>query len=111
MENIKLIDPLPYPEFVFLMANCRLLLSDSGGIQEEAPALGKPIVVLRETTERSEIAELESVELAGSDPEKIFNASVSFLDESKIISPDFLFGNGKAAQLITEILRKRFHDN
>ena len=111
LENVKLIDPLPYPEFVDLMTRCRLLLTDSGGIQEEAPALGKPIVVLRETTERSEIAELDSVKLVGSDPDKIFNASVAFLHESNGISPNYIFGNGKAADNIAEILRKSFYDN
>ena len=111
LENVKLIDPLPYAEFVYLMARCRLLLTDSGGVQEEAPALGKPIVVLRETTERSEIAELYSVKLVGSDPDKIFNASVAFLHESNGISPNYIFGNGKAADNIAEILRKSFYDN
>ena len=93
------------------MVKCCLLLTDSGGIQEEAPALGKPIVVLRETTERSEIAELESVKLVGSDPDKIFNASVAFLHESNGITPNYLFGDGKAADNISEILRKSSNDN
>ena len=79
--------------------------------EEEAPALGKPIVVLRETTERSEIAELDSVKLVGSDPDKIFNASVAFLHESNGISPNYIFGNGNAADNIAEILRKSFYDN
>ena len=105
IENMKLLSPLPYPEFVFLMGRCRLLITDSGGVQEEAPALGKPIVVLRETTERNEVAKLKSVILAGANPTKIFDSVTHFLNSNKHIEPTFPFGDGTAANRIVDIIR------
>ena len=67
MERVTLIDPLDYEPFANLMAKSYLILTDSGGIQEEAPALGKPVLVLRDTTERPEAVEAGTVRLVGTD--------------------------------------------
>ncbi|GAH15743.1 unnamed protein product, partial [marine sediment metagenome] len=60
-DNVKLIDPLPYKEFVWLMDRSKIIITDSGGIQEEAQSLGKPVLVMRETTERPEAVEAGTV--------------------------------------------------
>lgn len=104
--NIFLIEPLDYLPFVYLMSKSYLVLTDSGGIQEEAPGLGKPVLVMRNTTERPEAVEAGTVMLVGADKEKI-EKSVSdlienkslYLSMSKAMNP---FGDGKASKRIVD---------
>jgi UDP-N-acetylglucosamine 2-epimerase (non-hydrolysing) len=106
--NIHLIDPLEYEPFVFLMSNAYLILTDSGGIQEEAPSLGKPVLVMRDTSERPEGIEAGSAKLVGTDSKKIVRETQKLLNDkmeyermAKTINP---YGDGKAAQRIVKIL-------
>ncbi len=105
-DNIKLIPPQPYSEFVMLMNFSRIVLTDSGGVQEEAPSLGKPVLVMRDTTERPEGVDAGTVRLVGADAEKII-ASVNELitDESayqSMAQAKNPYGDGKAAQRIAQ---------
>ncbi len=109
-----LIAPIDYKSFVNLMARSYLVLTDSGGIQEEAPALGKPVIVLRDETERPEAVRAGTVKLAGVDPDKIFqlahqllNDQVKYIKLSRAASP---YGDGKASERIVEIMLKWFTD-
>lgn len=111
--NIYLIEPLEYESFVFLMSKAYLILSDSGGIQEEAPSLGKPVLVLRNTTERPEGIEAGTVKLVGIDKDKIVNETLELLDNpslyermSKVVNP---YGDGRAAERIVSILLEEAH--
>lgn len=109
LNNIHLIKPLAYEPFVYLMKNCYLVLTDSGGIQEEAPGLGKPVLVLRETTERPEAVDAGTVKLVGttasdiinSVQELIFNHSV-YKNMSKSHNP---YGDGMSAIKIIKIIK------
>jgi UDP-N-acetylglucosamine 2-epimerase (non-hydrolysing) len=107
--NIHLIEPLNYLEFAFVMQRCFLVVTDSGGIQEEAPALGKPVLVLRTVTERPEAVEAGTVKLAGTDTRLILELAEKLLDDrnayqamSKSQNP---YGDGKACQRIIASLR------
>lgn len=111
-QNIRLCEPLDYPSFVAAMKRSYLIISDSGGVQEEAPALGKPVLVLREETERPEAVEMGVVKLVGTDYEKIVQEGQRLLDDraayqamAKGVSP---YGDGHAAVRIVDILRKHF---
>lgn len=111
-DNVRLFDPLNYEEFVFLMEKSYLILSDSGGVQEEAPSLGKPVLVLREVTERKEALEAGTIRLVGTDTDKIVNEAEVLLDSkeeylrmARIANP---YGDGKSSQRILNILRKYF---
>tara|TARA_B110000977_G_scaffold201732_1_gene298129 strand:- start:8749 stop:9888 length:1140 start_codon:yes stop_codon:yes gene_type:complete len=104
INNIKLIEPQQYKPFVHLLDRSYLVLTDSGGIQEEAPTLGKPVLVMRETTERPEAVEAGTVKLVGTDPERIVSQVELLLDKpemykrmSKAHNP---YGDGKAAHRI-----------
>ena len=108
-ERIHLIKPLEYAQFCALMKKAHIILTDSGGIQEEAPSLGKPVLVLRDTTERPEAAEYGTVKLAGTDKEKIVQLVQELLDNeteykrmSEIINP---YGDGRAAERIVSVLK------
>ena len=108
--NVYLIDPLDYDPFIYLMTKCYLILTDSGGIQEEAPALGKPVLVMRRETERPEGVEAGAVKVVGTDTQDIIRNAQALLynkDEynrmSKVINP---YGDGKAAERIVELLEK-----
>lgn len=108
LNNVKLISPLGYEEFAYLMEKSFLIMTDSGGIQEEAPSLGKPVVVLRNTTERPEAVDAGTVLLVGTDTCKIVSKvgelinSTSVYDRmSKSHNP---YGDGNACQKIYEIL-------
>jgi len=110
IANIHLVDPLDYLPMVQLMAHCHLVLTDSGGIQEEAPSLGKPVLVMRETTERPEAVESGVARLVGANREKIVE-SVKQLMEDKAVYDSMAhavnpFGNGTAAQQIVAYLMK-----
>lgn len=109
ISNIKLVDPFQYKEFVYLMSKSYLILTDSGGIQEEAPSLGKPVLVMRDGTERPEAVEAGTVKLVGSDKENIIKEVQKLLNNvdeyqrmSKAHNP---YGDGKASYNIVNILR------
>ncbi|EPR12685.1 hypothetical protein M527_01160 [Sphingobium indicum IP26] len=106
--NIYLIEPQEYLKFVWLMKESYLIITDSGGIQEEAPSLGKPVLVMRETTERPEAVDAGTVRLVGTDPERIVSEAMRLLlDElayekmARSINP---YGDGRAAERIAAIL-------
>lgn len=107
--NFFFIEPLQYLEFVYLMEKSTIVLTDSGGIQEEAPGLGKPVLVMRDTTERPEALESGTVHLVGTDYDKIFNEVSTLLEDdtayekmSKAVNP---YGDGKACGRIVNALR------
>jgi len=108
LPNIRLIEPVDYLTMVHLMKRAHLILTDSGGIQEEAPALGKPVLVLREKTERPEALQAGTAILVGTDPERIVRETRRLLDDprahsamAKAINP---FGDGHAAERIVAAL-------
>ncbi len=109
LDNIKLIDPLAYPEFVWLMDKSHLVITDSGGVQEEAPSLGKPVLVMRDTTERPEAVEAGTVILVGTDKDKIVSEASSLLtDEGKYKTMSKLhnpYGDGNACKRIVEFMK------
>lgn len=107
--NFFFIEPLQYLEFVYLMEKSTIVLTDSGGIQEEAPGLGKPVLVMRDTTERPEALESGTVHLVGTDYDKIINEVSTLLEDdtayekmSKAVNP---YGDGKACGRIVNALR------
>ena len=108
--RIALIPPVGYEDFIWLMDRCIFAISDSGGVQEEAPSLGKPVIVTRDTTERPEGVEAGTCVLAGTDPEKIvYEASVLLSDAAEYARRSSLknpYGDGRAAEKIREILEK-----
>lgn len=108
VDNIKLIDPLSYPAFIWLMKESHFIITDSGGIQEEAPSLGKPVLVMRDTTERPEAVEAGTVILVGTDPEKIVNESQNLLQDAtyykRMSSLNNPYGDGKACERIVNHL-------
>ena len=108
--NFFFIEPLQYLEFVYLMEKSTFVLTDSGGIQEEAPGLGKPVLVMRDTTERPEALESGTVHLVGTDYDKIFNEVSTLLEDdtayekmSKAVNP---YGDGKACSRIVSYLKE-----
>ena len=107
-SRIHLIEPVDYPAFVHLMHECHLILTDSGGIQEEAPSLGKPVLVLRETTERPEAVEAGTAKLVGTDPEAIVRETATLLTNAEayraMTAEANPFGDGTAATKIVDIL-------
>ncbi len=109
IANISLLDPLGYPEFVRLLCRAELVLTDSGGLQEEAPALGKPVLVMRDVTERPEGIAAGTARLVGTDPGRIVSAVSELLDDpaayARMARAHNPYGDGKAAQRIAAILR------
>jgi UDP-N-acetylglucosamine 2-epimerase len=111
VKHVHLIDPLDYLPFVYLMQRSHIILTDSGGIQEEAPALGKPVLVMRNVTERPEAVEAGTVRLVGMDRERIYGAvsellndPTAYADMCRVQNP---YGDGKAAQRICAVLCDR----
>lgn len=111
LNNLFFIEPLEYFSFVFLMEKASIVLTDSGGIQEEAPGLGKPVLVMRETTERPEALEAGTVKLVGTNLEKIVQETSLLLDDKKVyqqmskaVNP---YGDGFACERIIEYLNTR----
>ena len=109
LGNMFFIEPLQYLEFVYLMEKSTIVLTDSGGIQEEAPGLGKPVLVMRDTTERPEALASGTVHLVGTDYQKIVDEVSTLLDSqeaydkmSKAVNP---YGDGKACQRIVDFLK------
>ncbi len=112
IERVKLIEPLDYVPFCNLMKKSHIILTDSGGVQEEAPTLGVPVLVLRDETERPEALEFGGVKLVGTSKEKIINTVQELLDNndvyqkmSKAINP---YGDGKACEYIEKIILEYF---
>lgn len=108
-DNIHLIKPLEYESFVYLLKYSYLVLTDSGGIQEEAPSLGKPVLVMRETTERPEAVNVGTVTMVGSNYKRIINAVSRLLDDKKyylrMSRAHNPYGDGLAASRIVDVLR------
>jgi UDP-N-acetylglucosamine 2-epimerase (non-hydrolysing) len=106
--NIKLIDPLPYEAFVWLMNKSKIVITDSGGIQEEAPSLGKPVIVMRNTTERPEAVEAGTVTLVGTDKDLIISETLRLLnDEShyrEMSQKHNPYGDGTASQQVLNFM-------
>lgn len=109
IPNIHLVSPLEYPAFVRAMSEAHLILTDSGGIQEEVSSLGKPILVMREVTERTEAVELGIAELVGTDPERIVSRALALLNQPTPRPPRTNpFGDGRASERIVGALLDRF---
>jgi len=107
-NNIELIPPLDYPELIWMMNKSNIILTDSGGIQEEAPSLGKPVLVMRTVTERTEGVDAGTAVLVGSDRQKIVSETFKLLTDSEyyseIATASNPYGDGKASEKIKEIL-------
>ncbi|MDB5688979.1 MAG: UDP-N-acetylglucosamine 2-epimerase [Sphingomonas bacterium] len=110
VAGVHLIEPLPYPEMVALLARAHLVLSDSGGLQEEAPALGVPLLVLRENTERPEALASGNIALVGTDPQAIVAAATRLLDDPEahaaMAIPCFPYGAGRAAECMLDAIEE-----
>lgn len=111
-QNIHLIEPQDYLPFVYLMLRSTLILTDSGGIQEEAPALGKPVLVMRDTTERPEAVDAGTAIIVGTDPDRIFDCAKNIMDDAeyltlfrKICNP---FGDGTASYRICDFIKQKY---
>lgn len=109
-DRIKLIEPLDVLDFHNFMARCYLILTDSGGIQEEAPSLGKPVLVMRDTTERPEGIEAGTLKLVGTEEDKIYSEFNKLLNDKneyeKMAHASNPYGDGHACERICEILKK-----
>ncbi|WP_246109107.1 non-hydrolyzing UDP-N-acetylglucosamine 2-epimerase [Seonamhaeicola algicola] len=105
IENILLIEPLDYPSFIWLMSKATVIISDSGGIQEEAPSLNIPVLVTRNTTERDEGIKAKCSFLVGTNPKKIVEKAKEVLDSDFVMKVNNPYGNGNAAKRIVEFLR------
>lgn len=110
IDNIKLINPLSYPAFVWLMEKSYLIITDSGGVQEEAPSLGKPVLVMRNTTERPEAVDAGTVILVGTDTKRIVEETETLLKDNdqylkmtKLHNP---YGDGKASKRIVNFIKQ-----
>jgi UDP-N-acetylglucosamine 2-epimerase (non-hydrolysing) len=111
IPNIHLIEPLDYPSFVWLMNRSHIILTDSGGVQEEAPSLGKPVLVMRDVTERTEGIDAGTAKVVGTDSDRIVKETRRLLDDSgeyermaQAVNP---YGDGKASGRIAEALKTR----
>lgn len=110
IANLELVEPLGYTAFVELMERSHLVLTDSGGVQEEAPSLGKPVLVLRKTTERPEAVEAGTAKLVGTDEDAIFQAAQRLLTDpaaySEMARRHNPYGDGRAAAKITAAIEE-----
>ena len=108
LRNVAMIEPLDYPNFARLLSISHIMLTDSGGVQEEAPALGKPVLVMRKTTERPEGVTAGTAKLIGTDKQRIISEIFTLLDDdvaySAMARAHNPFGDGRAAQRIAEII-------
>jgi UDP-N-acetylglucosamine 2-epimerase (non-hydrolysing) len=109
IENVQLIEPLDYEPFVYLMTKSYIILTDSGGVQEEAPSLGKPVLVMRDVTERPEAVEEGTSKLVGTEVDKIVFETEKLLNDmnyyQKISHTHNPYGDGKASEMIVEVLK------
>jgi len=108
VDNVMLIDPLAYPDFIWMMNRAKIIITDSGGVQEEAPSLGKPVLVMRDTTERPEAVDAGTVILVGTDKEKIVKEALDLLNNqerfdamSTLHNP---YGDGNASERIVDYI-------
>ncbi|MEL0211182.1 MAG: UDP-N-acetylglucosamine 2-epimerase, partial [Novosphingobium sp.] len=108
LANVAMIEPLDYPHFARLLSIAEIMLTDSGGVQEEAPALGKPVLVMRETTERPEGVTAGTAKLVGTDVDRIVSEIFTLLDDkaaySAMARAHNPFGDGQSARRIVELL-------
>ena len=108
IKNIHLLNPLDYPEFIHLMNRAHLILTDSGGVQEEAPSLGKPVLVMRETTERPEAVVAGTVKLVGTNSENIFEETQNLLSDHRKFKAMSIahnpYGDGNASKKIARLI-------
>jgi len=109
VENVYLIEPLEYEAFIYLMSLSKLIITDSGGVQEEAPSLGKPVLVMRDTTERPEAVDAGTVKLVGTNAQRIISETNNLLDNqqayeimTKAHNP---YGDGKACERIINFMK------
>ena len=109
VNNVILIDPLAYQDFIWLMNRSKIIITDSGGVQEEAPSLGKPVLVMRDTTERPEAVEAGTVLLVGTNEELIVSKALDLLNNnenfekmSKLHNP---YGDGLASKRIVDFIK------
>jgi len=109
IENIHLIEPLQYEEFIYMMDKSYFIITDSGGVQEEAPSLGKPVLVMRDTTERPEAIKAGTVKLVGTNKKKIVNEALKLLNNTseydKMSKAHNPYGDGKACEKIIDFLK------
>jgi UDP-N-acetylglucosamine 2-epimerase (non-hydrolysing) len=109
LDNVRLVPPQDYLPFVYLMSRADLILTDSGGVQEEAPALGKPVLVMRDTTERPEAVEAGTVRLVGTDTARILGETTRLLDDAEAYAAMSVaqnpYGDGKATPRIVNCIR------
>ncbi len=110
LKNVYLIEPLQYEAFIYLMSLSKLIITDSGGVQEEAPSLGKPVLVMRDTTERPEAVDAGTVKLVGTNVQRIVSETSELLDNklayesmAKAHNP---YGDGKACERIINFMKK-----
>jgi UDP-N-acetylglucosamine 2-epimerase len=112
VPGVTLLDPLAYPDLLEVMRRCYLILSDSGGIQEEAPAFRKPILILRTVTERPEVIEAGFGRLVGTDPDVVSATASSLLQDPaqcrRMTAGRNPFGDGRAAQRIVDVIEERY---
>jgi len=110
LDNVHLVDPLDYEPFVYLLKHCYIVLTDSGGIQEEAPSVGKPVLVMRDVTERPEAIDAGTARLVGANRQRIVENICELLDNEesyRLMSwAHNPYGEGKACAHIIEVLRK-----
>jgi len=108
LENVHLIEPLQYEDFVLAMKNSYMVLTDSGGVQEEAPGLGKPVLVMRDTTERQEAVIAGTVQLVGANKYNIIKGVQSLIDNKKLYQKmsksNNPYGDGNSSNLIIEFI-------
>ena len=111
VPRVRLVDPLSYGDLLRVMKRCHLILTDSGGIQEEAPSFGKPVLVLRELTERPEAVESGAAKIVGTDSRRIVCEAARLLDDpaehERMRAAKNPFGDGHAADRIVQILEDR----
>lgn len=112
LKRVHLIEPVDYPRLVWLMEKSHIVLTDSGGIQEEAPSLGKPVLVMREVTERQEGIDAGTAMLVGTDCQRIVNATTQLLTDEKkyfnMAKATNPYGDGKASEKILNVIGKHF---
>ena len=110
LNNVYLIPPQDYDSFIFLLDGCLAVLTDSGGIQEEAPSLGKPVLVMRDKTERPEAVTAGTVKLVGADEQRIYEGVKELLNNTKLYKQmseaHNPYGDGKASKKILKVLNK-----
>jgi UDP-N-acetylglucosamine 2-epimerase (non-hydrolysing) len=111
-KNFFFIEPLQYLEFVYLMEKSTVVLTDSGGIQEEAPGLGKPVLVMRDTTERPEAVKAGTVLLVGTEEERVYSEAKKLLTDeiayAQMAEAKSPYGDGEAARRIVEAILYRY---